>query len=150
MTDSFYAGGGIGLGPRPAVLEAEPYPAPLVSSRDGVEGPEKRAVRDMVLLAERCGWSVKVTYAKGWVPHAAYGTPGTEPRESLAVRMQRPGARMVAIYVDHGSSWSWDTLAHLYLGAWPRPYATVTAFQDGVFGKVQGLAPWRPPWVWPA
>ena len=108
MTDSLYAGGGIGLGPRPAVAEREPYPAPVVSSRDGVTGPDKRAVADLVRLAEGFGWTVRVTYARGCFPHAATGRPTAE-KDSLAVRMVRYPESAVAVYVG-GSVWKWDTL----------------------------------------
>lgn len=108
--DAFYAGGGIGLGPRPVELAPERYPPPLVTSRDGVQGPTKTAVAGLVRLAEGHGWTVQVTYAKGYVQHAGTGKPSAQPRESLAVRMERAGHRAVAIYVDHGATWSWDTL----------------------------------------
>jgi hypothetical protein len=126
MPDALYAGGGIGLGPRPPAEPRELYPAPEVTSRDGVAGPEKRAVRDMVRAVGATGWAAKVTYAKGHVPHATTGRPGAEPRESLAVRMWRGDQRAVAVYVDHGAGWSWDTL--WILGEHPRKYPAVTAF----------------------
>lgn len=110
MSDYWYAGGGIGLGPRPPVPLAEPYPAPVVSSRDGVQGPRKTAVASMVRLAESHGWTVAVTYAKGSFPHASTGRPGA-PKESLAVRMARGPERAVAVYVG-GSTWSWGTLVY--------------------------------------
>ena len=147
MTDPFYAGGGIGFGPRPEVTPADPYPAPIVSSRDGVQGPTKSAVAGLTKLAERYGWSVLVTYAKGFVQHGSTGKPSPAPRESLAVRMQRPGGYMVAVYVDHGSSWSWDTL--WVAGENPRPFRQIGAFMDAVFGSVCSTAPWHPPYIYP-
>jgi hypothetical protein len=110
MSDYWYAGGGIGLGPRPAVPPAEPYPAPVVSSRDGAVGPSKTAVAALVKLAEAHGWVTEVTYAKGSFPHASTGRPGA-PKESLAVRMARGTERAVAVYVG-GSTWSWGTLVY--------------------------------------
>ena len=142
MTDQWYAGGGIGLGPRPPVPPADPYPAPVISSRDGVQGPRKTAVVALAKLAAQHGWDTEVTYAKGSFPHGATGRPGA-PKESLAVRMARGTERAVAVYVG-GSTWSWETLVvWSALGFWP--YANVGMFQDMVFGMVQGCALW--PWV---
>lgn len=147
MTDSFYAGGGIGLGPRPVADPPPAYPAPLVSSRDGVAGPAKTAVRDMVRLAEACGWDVTVTYARGWWQHATTGQPGAEPKDSLAVRMDRAGQRGIAVYVG-GSTWTWGTL-WLMGGGTVRRYPTLGAFLDGVFSAHQGTHRWHAPWIWP-
>ena len=127
MPDAFYAGGGIGLGPAPVPAPAVSYPAPLVTSREGVPGPAKPAIRDMVSKAEAAGWSVQVTYARGWWPHARTGAPGTAPKESLAVRMQRAGQWAVAVYVG-GSTWSWDTLWTWADNDWPTRYAQVGPF----------------------
>jgi hypothetical protein len=151
MPDAFYAGGGIGLGPAAPQPEVERYPAPLISSRDGVPGPVKRAVRDMERTMSMAGWSVMVTYAKGWIPHGSLGTPGTEPRESLAVRMARENGRQraVAVYVDHGASWAWDTLCVWRMDGRPRMCATVSAFYETMIGKPQGTAPWHAPWIYP-
>lgn len=142
MTDSFYAGGGIGLGPRPPVPPAPAYPAPSVTSRDGAMGPSKAAVEDLQALAPRFGWSVLVTYARGCFPHASTGRPGPE-RDSLAVRMERGREAAVAVYVG-GSSWSWDTLSILRGGRIER-YPQVGAFMDALFGTPCAVAPW--PWA---
>lgn len=142
MTDSFYAGGGIGLGPRPPAEPREPYPAPVISSRDGVQGPAKTAVRDLVRLAEAHGWKVEVTYAKGSFPNAATGRPGA-PKDSLAVRMARPLEQAIAVYVG-GSTWSWGTLVRSSPAAFRR-HGTIGEFMDGVFGPVQAPAIW--PWA---
>lgn len=142
MNDSFYAGGGIGLGPRPPVPPAEPYPAPVISSRDGVEGPAKTAVQDLMRLAEAHGWAIRLTYAKGHFPNGATGRPGVA-KESLAVRMSRFGEQAIAIYVG-GSTWSWDTLVRSTSEAFHR-YAGLGLFMDAVFGAVQTVAPW--PWT---
>lgn len=148
--DAFYAGGGIGLGPAPSLAEpADPYPTPLVSSRDSQDGPVKRAVADMVKLAQACRWTVSTTYARGWVPHAKLGTPSTEPRDSVAVRMFRGDQRAVAVYVDHGSSWGWDTLYRWRVGVFPHKDVAVTPFLDALFGTPQGTTAWHAPWIRP-
>lgn len=149
VPDAFYAGGGIGLGPAPVLVQADAYPAPLVTSRDAVAGPTKTAVRDMQRLAAMAGWSSKVTYAKGWVPHAALGTPGARPCESLAVRMWRGPQRAVAVYVETGTAWSWKTLYRWSVGEYPQAHQRVGQFMDALFGTVHGTAPWRAPWIYP-
>ena len=123
-----YAGGGIGLGPRPEPDPATPYPAPEITSEDGVAGPDKRAVVAMCKLAQDYGWTVRVTYARGCYPHASTGRPGPQ-RDSLAVRMARGPERAVAVYRS-GSTWSWDTLWHWITGQWPTRFGEVTPFQD--------------------
>lgn len=144
MTDSFYAGGGIGLGPRPAVAEREPYPAPVVSSRDGVAGPDKKAVRDLARLAQAYCWTVEITYAEGCFPNAVNGSPGAV-KPSLAVRMERGREFAVAVYVG-GSVWSWDTLRILRGGRIERRQQ-IGEFLDALFGAVQTQASWHPPYV---
>ena len=67
----------------------EAYPAPSVSSRDGIE-PETWP--GPVLLLEReaagHGWDVVKAYARGCMPHATTGRPGPE-RDSYSVRFSR-------------------------------------------------------------
>jgi hypothetical protein len=127
---TYYVGGGIGLGPRPAVAPAAPYPAPEVTSRDGVAGPVKSAVASLVTLAGTLGWSVDVTYARGCFPHATTGRPGPV-RDSLAVRMARGPLRAVAVYAE-GSTWSWSTLAIQGSKPYPVIYPTMTAFREAL------------------
>jgi len=110
------------------------YPAPEVTSRDGVEGPSKRAVESLRKAAEAHGWSVVVTYSRGCFPHARTGRPGAV-KDVLAVRMYRPGRQAVAVY-SGGPTWSWGTLA-----AWDLPpeglptfYDSITRFMDEVVG----------------
>lgn len=146
-----------GLGPgRPEPPPAEVYSAPVVSSRDGVPGPEKRAVPALTALAARFGWVAAVTYAKGYVPHATTGQPGAAPRESLAVRLSRGRERAIAVYVDHGAAWSWDTL--WLAGERLSRFGQVGAFVNAVFGVMNVIAPlpplhttapWRPPYIYP-
>jgi hypothetical protein len=135
MSDYFYAGGGIGLGPRVDVVDREPYPAPEVSSCSLVAVPNKKAVADLELLAEALGWSVETTYARGCFPHGATGAPGPV-KDSLGVRMTRGTVRAVAVYVGAGKSWAWDTLAVQAPGAWPDRFASLASFIDGAFGII--------------
>lgn len=104
-----YAGGGIGLGPRVEHAPAEPYPAPEVTSRDGVPGPDKPAVRSLAAYATSHGWAVaEPTYARGRFPNAATARSGSV-QDSLALRMARGTERAAAVYVG-GSTWTWKTL----------------------------------------
>lgn len=132
-----YAGGGIGLGPIVAVAELEPYPVPEVTSRDGVDGPAKRAVDDLTRLAAVFGWQARITYARGCFPHAAHGTPGGV-KDSLAVRLWRGQERAVAVYVGSEKAWAWDTLAYWRLGSqgWPQRAADLSSFVDMACGVV--------------
>ena len=134
MTDSFYAGGGIGLGPRVTTVVREPYPEPEVTSRMGIEGPERKAVTDLVRMAEKFGWSAQVTYARGCFPHASQGTPGPV-KDSLAVRLFRGGARAVAVYVG-AETWAWNTLARQLGTGWPEQFTSLHLFEDMVFGPM--------------
>lgn len=91
---------------------AQPYPAPLVTSDDpipaGVTKP--RPVADLEALARSVGWNVRSTYAEGYLPHAAHGTPGKEPKRSWAVRLERNGSRAVAVRTEDvwTSFWVWS------------------------------------------
>jgi len=128
MTDSFYAGGGIGLGPRPPDAPVTPYPEPLVRSTDGVPGPTKTAVTGLVKFAEAHGWTVKVTYAKGWMPNTKTGRPGKAPKETLAVRMERGTERAVAVYAG-ASTWAWDTMLRWDAGVTPGKFTILGEFK---------------------
>lgn len=108
MSDSFYAGGGIGLGPRLPDYVREPFPAPEVTSKDDVEGPRKTAVEGLRTYAQGLGWTVLITYARGYVPHTTTGRPGAL-KESLAVRMRRGHECAVAVYIG-STTWAWDSL----------------------------------------
>ena len=121
--------------PRPALRELdyshepekakEPYPAPVITSRDGHEVPDKQAVRDLTTLAESRGWSVVLTYAKGYPPHASRGTP-LKLAGSIAVRMRRGSEQALAVY-NEGSTWTWDTL---YMAG--RRYGSITALKEAL------------------
>lgn len=117
---------------RPEPEEDGPYPAPEVTSRDGVAGPEKRAVRDLVRDLEAAGWEVVVTYARGSWPNAATGHPGA-PKDSLAVRMSKPGIRAAAVYAGPAKgAWNWLTLAIREEGKVQRRFEKITQFREAV------------------
>lgn len=111
----------------------DPYPAPAVSSRDGVIPIDPpTAFIALQVVAEAAGWDTLVQYARGHYPHARTARPGAAARESLALRLRRADESAVAAYVAGSKTWSWD-----YLYTWsPRQpwtkYATVTAFRVAI------------------
>ena len=72
------------------------YPAPEVPCRPAAEEEIPPPAKTMRRQAEKAGWQVEATYARGtW--------PGAKPRvvESLALRMVHPdGRRAVAVWHD--------------------------------------------------
>ena len=123
-----------GHGPIAIPVVRKPYPEPEVTSRMGIQGPERKAVTDLVRLAGKFGWFAQVTYARGCFPHASQGTPGPV-KDSLAVRLSRNGVRAVAVYAG-ADTWAWDTLALQDRSLWPRRLPSLTEFMDGVFGPL--------------
>jgi hypothetical protein len=120
-------------GDAPAV-EREPYPAPLLTSRDPV--PPGTVAQPVVLELARLfdvhGWQHMITFAEGYVPHAAYGTPSKLPKKSQALRLQR--GRQQAIAMRLGASW--DIFQARDAGR-PSRYGTLEAFRDAMLGAVQ-------------
>lgn len=80
------------------VEAAEPYPVPVVTSRDEVEGVAWPApVLTLERAAQRFGWHVELAYARGRMPHATTGKPGEE-RDSFSVRFSGGPWQGYAIY----------------------------------------------------
>lgn len=94
------------------VIESEAgYPAPLVSTRDGVE-PASGWPGPVALLAseaEMAGWRVQLAYARGCMPHATTGRPGA-PRDSYSVRFAKGDWQGYAIYGGSPSSPAWQSI----------------------------------------
>lgn len=132
MSDYYYAGGGIGLGPRPSVAEADAYPEPELQAHPIEDEccPVKTAVADLANDAFGLGWQTVITHARGRYPHAKLATPGAV-KDSLAVRMWAGDQRAVAVYVS-GSTWSWDYLYRWTVGVAPHKYKTITEFRQGL------------------
>lgn len=84
----------------------EPYPNPVVSSRDGAMGDAPGAVSTLAADAMRLGWKARVQYARGRFPHGGTGAPTME-RESFAVlmRRERPSGAWGAYAVYAGDTW---------------------------------------------
>jgi hypothetical protein len=91
------------LGAAPVPATAEPYPASLLTSDDPYDGPTSKPAADLLKLALAHGWTGRITYAKGYLPHATLGTPGKVAKFSEALRLSR-GERY-AVAVRTGGSW---------------------------------------------
>lgn len=82
----------------------EPFPAPLVTSRDpwdGVTGAPG-AVLKLAESARAASWTVGVQRSRGSAPHASHGAPGAV-KWRFAVRLRRGGAAAYAVH--DGTAW---------------------------------------------
>lgn len=83
----------------------KPYPGsePITTTPPG-------PVLDLALLADRHGWSTRITGSRGHVPHATTGRPSAAPKEMWAVRCARGERRAVAVREDGAwhSLWVWS------------------------------------------
>lgn len=79
-----------------------PWPAPEVVARLATVSEVPRGALVVQRAAQRAGWLVVPTYARG-TALAARGKPG-KVVDSLALRMRRPsdGLRAVAVWIDGG------------------------------------------------
>lgn len=141
MSDYWYAGGGIGLGPAVADYVRTAYPEPELPAHLQVITccPYRSAVTGLFSLAVERGWQVKITHARGCFPHATTGAPGGV-QDSLAVRMRQGAQRAVAVYAG-ASTWSWGTIARWDMAdpRTPDRFDSITAFQDFLdFSSVWG------------
>lgn len=118
-----------------APVEREPYPAPLYTSDAPAAGLEASGpARILAAVAARHGWTSRITFANGYLPHAAYGTPSKTPKKSEAVRLSRGAQRAVAVRMDGSwvSLWTWgrDTFF--------TRSDTLEAFTTAITGAMQG------------
>lgn len=97
---------GYPLGPAPEGYEGGvPYPAPVVTSRDGREPGGvgwPGAVLRVEGVARSNGWAVRRQYARGRFPNGSTGRPGVE-YASYGLSMRLRGWGAYAVYV--GTSW---------------------------------------------
>lgn len=91
-------------------IELESYPAPVLTSEQPTDRVATPTAAALLALAESRGWTGRITFAAGLLPHASYGTPGKTVKASEAVRLARGGQRAVAVRMgDSWSSlWSWS------------------------------------------
>jgi hypothetical protein len=91
--------------------EPEPFPAPLVTSRDPIPAGivEPGPVAQLEAYAAEHGWQTQVAYSEGCLPHATHGRP-VGPKKLWSVRLERNGARAVAVRHDDTwkSFWMWS------------------------------------------
>lgn len=105
--------------------ESEPFPAPTVTSRDGVMQPAPRTVESLIRDMSDAGWTVMVQYAHGNMPHSITGKPLTA-QPSWAVRAYRGTWHAVAVYRGK----AWDTL-YGWTDATPHSKKpNITAFRE--------------------
>ena len=97
-------------GAAPVPATAEPYPAPLLTSDDPYDGPTSKPAADLLKLALSHGWTGRITYANGYVPHATTGKAGAAPKFSEALRLVRGDRHAVAVRLggSWGSLWTWS------------------------------------------
>lgn len=109
--------------------EREPYPAPLHTSRMAPKDPVPGPVLLLKGHAERCGWqALTPRQAIGFLPHAAYGTPGKEARVSWSLKLMRGGRRAVAVQSGGSwlSFWTWSDQEFF------RRHGTLTSFKEAL------------------
>jgi len=123
------------------------YPAPEHTSRDPwpLDFVAPKATVSLRLLAERAGWNVAMTYARGCPPHGTTGRP-TALRHSVAVRLVHPETRRAgyAVYVSPVASvsWTWDTVALWGADATLFPHASVTDAKEWIMARGEVDARW--------
>lgn len=99
---------------------AQTFPEPLRTSEEAAPIQPPSAVLKMAQRGTQAAWSVNLTYAEGFWPHASYGTPGKTPKVSWVVRMTRGSHRAVAVYVEGSWRSLWDWSADQFFRRSPR------------------------------
>jgi hypothetical protein len=92
--------------------EREPYPAPVVSSRQESAFLAPAPVLKLAEFAREAGWDVRTQYAQGYPPHGSTGRPGAL-RDSIAVIFGNHPLTDRQAYACYektasGSAWSWS------------------------------------------
>lgn len=109
-----------------------PYPAPGITSRDGVLPDAPAPAAQLQALAEAAGWTVVRQFSHGCMPHATTGKPGPA-REMHALLMARPdGRRAVACYRRQSAGWKWESMWTWSITTRHTPHATVSAFREAL------------------
>lgn len=89
--------------------ERTPYPAPSLTSDMPLPQPASDPAAGLLAFAYSLGWAGVITMARGFLPHAAHGTPGKAEKFSEAVRLARGTRRATAVRMDGSwtSLWTW-------------------------------------------
>lgn len=130
-----------------AAARAVTYPTPEHTSRDPwpddfvAPGP---AV-SLRLLAESHGFTVAMTYARGYPPHRTTGRP-TSLRHSVAVRLVHPQTRRAGYAVTTSPvaklGWTWDSVMVWGTDVPPFPYASITDMKEWIKARGEVDARW--------
>jgi hypothetical protein len=113
---------------RLAAPEEQPYPAPTITSRDGVfpDSPP-RAFIALQMALHAAGWRTLVQYAHGSMPHSTTSRP-LAAKPSWALRLERGGIGAVAVY----RGGAWDAL-YTWSATQPhRKFPNITSFRAEV------------------
>lgn len=129
MTDDFLVcfPSGVDWDMTKGVKPAEPFPAPLVTSRDGQEDviPHPRPVDDLAAYAQEHGWDFQIRYSEGWVPHGTTGKP-IGPKVLWSVRMRRGQVNAIAVRTDGQWTSLWTVDKRL------KHYPTLAALKEAL------------------
>lgn len=115
----------------PAVLsrtvEAEkaPYPAPTVTSRQGLSPEPPSAFQALHGDMQAAGWRTLAQYAHGSMPHSKLGTP-LAAKDSWALRLEHSDGRHACAVYRGGA---WGSLFTWGNGATHHQHANITAFR---------------------
>lgn len=85
------------------------FPAPIITSNDPAHIATPAPVLTLLAYAERLDWESRLTYAKGWMPHAKTGKP-LGPYETWALRLRQGDCRAIAVRKgdDWNAFWTWS------------------------------------------
>ena len=111
-----------------APVERVTYPAPSLTSADPMPQPASAPAAQLLIVASSRGWTGTITMARGFMPHASYGTPGKREQFSEAVRLYRGEQRAVAVRRDGSwsSLWTWSRTQFF------ARYSTLEAFKEAL------------------
>lgn len=109
----------------PWAVEVEPYPKPVVTSRQESAFLAPRPVLHLAEFALELGWDVRKQYAQGYPPHGSTGRPGAL-KDSIAVIFGNHPLTDRQAYACYektasGSAWSWNGI--MIRGSDVTPYA---------------------------
>jgi hypothetical protein len=113
---------------RPAPAAAQPYPAPTVTSRQGLFPDPPAAFKALQVSLTAAGWRTLVQYAHGCMPHSTLSTP-LGAKDSWALRLEHPDGRHACAVYRGGA---WGSLFTWGNGETHHQHANVTAFRAAV------------------